>query len=197
MLMVVSKKSPNGNAVISLPLWKYRKFGITATWQNIFMLAYGPDLKAHRDSDDFDFNNPYLRITRFYSLFDGNALLTDPVVFLERLHKKAFRYGRILPRNILAILQRLLPEYLQVETADWTQKTCDMRLEWMGLSQWQRRMMIPILDAFPKSFDPLKTPGLILLDRPSRFCTAKRFPDWIKLMEVRSPLIEIPRQYPA
>jgi len=155
-----------------------------------FLLAYGPDLKAHSGSDDFDFNNPYLRITRFYSLFDGNALLTDPVVFLERLHKKTFRYGRILPRNILAILQRLLPEYLQVETADWTQKTCDMRLEWMGLSQWQRRMMIPILDAFPKSFDPLKTPGLILLDRPSRFCTAKRFPDWIKLMDELLPQMQ-------
>jgi hypothetical protein len=53
-----------------------------------FMLAYGPDIKAHRDSDDFDFNNPYLRISRFYSLFDGDALLTDPVVFLEHLHKK-------------------------------------------------------------------------------------------------------------
>jgi len=162
-----------------------------------FMLAYGPDLKAHRDSDDFDFNNPYLRITRFYSLFDGDAPLTDPVVFLERLHKKAFRYGRILPRNTLAILQRLLPEYLHVETAGWTQKTCDMRSEWMGLSQWQRRMMIPILDTcrhlldtFPKSFDPFKTPGLILLDRPSRFCTAKRFPDWIKLMDEMLPQMQ-------
>jgi hypothetical protein len=29
--------------------------------------------------------------------------------------------------------------------------------------------MPPLLDAFPKSFDPLKTPGLIPLDRPSRF----------------------------
>ena len=54
--------------------------------------------------------------------------------------------------------------------------------------------MIPILDAcrhlldaFPKSFDPMKTPGLILLDRPSRFCTAKRFPDWIKLMDELMP----------
>ena len=25
-----------------------------------FMLAYGPDLKPHRDSDDFEFNNPFL-----------------------------------------------------------------------------------------------------------------------------------------
>jgi hypothetical protein len=162
-----------------------------------FMLAYGSDIQAHRGSDDFDFNNPYLRITRFYSLFDGDALLTDPVVFLEYLHKKAFRYGRILPRNTLAILQRLLPEYLHVDTAGWNQKTCDMRSEWMSLSQWQRRMMIPILDAcrhlldaFPKSFDPLKTPGLILLDRPSRFCTAKRFPNWIKLLDELLPQMQ-------
>jgi hypothetical protein len=161
------------------------------------MLAYGPDLKPHRDSDDFDFNNPFLRITRFYSLFDGNALLTDPVSFLERLHKKAFRYGRILPRNLLAILKRLLSEYLQIETADWHQKACDMRFEWMRLSQWQRRMMIPILDAcrhlldaFPKSFDPLKTPGLILLDCPNRFCTAKRFPDWIRLLDKLLPRMQ-------
>jgi hypothetical protein len=176
------------------PIMEIQKVRNHSNLAKHFMLAYGPDLKAHRDSDDFDFNNPFLRITRFYSLFDGNALLTDPVVFLERLHKKAFRYGRILPRNILATLQRLLPEYLHVETAGWDQKTCDMRFEWLGLSQWQRRMMIPILDAcrhlldaFPKSFGPLKTPGLILLDRPSRFCTAKRFPDWIKLMDELLP----------
>ena len=95
---------------------------------------------------------------------------------------------------------RCLPhisEYLHVEAAGWTQKTCDMRSEWMGLTQWQRRMLIPILDAcrhlldaFPKSFDPLKTPGLILLDRPSRFCTAKRFPDWVKLMDELLPQMQ-------
>ena len=166
------------------PILEIQKIRDHCNLAKYFMLAYGPDLKPHRDSDDFDFNNPFLRITRFYSLFDGNALLTDPVSFLERLHKKAFRYGRILPRNLLAILQRLLPEYLQVDTADWNQKTCNMRFKWMRLSQWQRRMIIPILDAcrhlldaFPKSFDPLKTPGLILLDRPNHFCTAKRLPD--------------------
>ena len=99
------------------------------------MLAYGPDLKVHRDSDDFEFNNPFLRITRFYTLFDRNALLTDPVVFLERLHKKAFRYGRILPRNILATLQRLLPEYLQIETAHGTKKAVICELSgWVYLS---------------------------------------------------------------
>ena len=176
------------------PVMDIRKMRDHSNLAKHFMLAYGPELKPHRDSDDFEFNNPFLRITRFYSLFDGSALLTDPVSFLELLHKKAFRYGRILPRNLLSILQRLLPEHLQIETADWNQKTCDMRLKWIQLSQWQRRMIIPILDAcrhlldaFPKSFDPLKTPGLILLDRPNRFCTAKRFPDWIKLMDELLP----------
>jgi len=176
------------------PIMEIQKIRDHSVLAKHFMLAYGPDLKAHRDSDDFDFNNPYLRITRFCSLFDGNALLTDPVVFLERLHKKAFRYGRIPPRNLMAILQRLLPKYLQVESAGWNHKTCDMRFEWMGLSPWQRRMMIPILDAcrhlldaFPTSFDPLKIPGLVLLDRPHRFCTAKRFPDWIQLIDELLP----------
>jgi hypothetical protein len=179
------------------PIMEIQKIRDHSNFAKHFMLAYGPDPKAHRDSDDFDFNNPYLRITRFNSLFDGNALLTDPVVFLERLHKKALRYGRILPQNLLAILQRLLPEYLQIQAAGWNQKTCDMRSEWMGLSQWQRRMLIPVLDAcrhlldaFPRSFDPLKTPGLILLDCPSRFCTAKRFPDWIKLMDELLPQMQ-------
>ena len=179
------------------PIMEIQKIRDHSNLAKHFMVAYGPDPKAHMGSDDFDFNNPFLRITRFHSLFDGDALLTDPVVFLERLHKKVFRYGRILPRNILATLQRLLAEYLHVETAGWNQKTCGMRFEWMGLSQWQKRMMIPILDvcrhlldAFPKSFDPLKIPGLILLDRPNRFCTAKRFPDWIKLMDELLPQMQ-------
>jgi hypothetical protein len=65
--------------------------------------------------------------------------------------------GAVIQFNapIRTLLHQRPPEYLQVETAGWSQKTCDMRLEWMGLSQWQRRMMIPILDAFPKGFDPL------------------------------------------
>ena len=179
------------------PILEIQKIRDHSNLAKHFMMAYGPDVKVHKDSDDFDFNNPFLRITRFYSLFDRNARLTDPAVFLERLHKKALRYGRIPPRNLLAILQRLLPEYLHVETAGWNQKTCDMRLEWIGLSQWQKRMMVPILDAcrhlldaFPRSFDPLKTPGLILLDRPSRFCTIKRFPDWIKLMDELLPRMQ-------
>jgi len=179
------------------PIMNIRKMRDNSSLAKHFMLAYGPDPKPHRDSDDFDFNNPFQRITRFYSLFDKNALLTDPVVFLERLHKKTFRYGRILPRNLLATLQRLLAEYLQVETVEWNQKTCDMRVEWMRLPQWQRRMMIPILDAcrhlldaYPKSFDPLKLPGLILLDCPNRFCTAKRFPDWIRLLDELLPRMQ-------
>ncbi|MCP4624988.1 MAG: hypothetical protein GY850_15895 [bacterium] len=176
------------------PIMEIQKIQDHSNLAKHFMLAYGPDPKPHRDSDDFDFNNPFLRITRFYSLFDGKALLTDPVVFLERLHKKAFRYGRVPPRNLMAILQRLLAKYLQVEVAGWNQKTCDMRFEWLRLSQWQRRMMIPILDAcrhlldaFPLSPDPLKKPGLVLLDRPHRFCTAKRFPDWIQLFDELLP----------
>ena len=159
-----------------------------------FMLAYGPEPKAHRDSDDFEFNNPFLRITRFHSLFDSNALLTDPVVFLERLHQKSFRYGRLRSRNVLEILQRLLAEYLQVETDGWNQKNCDMRFEWMRLLTWQRRMILPILDAcrhlldaFPKRFEPLNMPGLTLLDRPYRFCTAKRFANWIRLLDELLP----------
>ncbi len=68
-----------------------------------FMFAYGPDPMPLRDSNDFAFNNPFLRITRFCSIFDGNALLTDPVVFLERLHKKKLRYGRILLKNLLVM----------------------------------------------------------------------------------------------
>jgi len=179
------------------PIMDIQKMRDNSSLAKHFMLAYGPDPKPHRDSDDFDFNNPFQRITRFYSLFDENALLTDPVVFLERLHKKTFRYGRILPRNLLAILQGLLAEYLQVETGEWNQKTCDMRFEWMRLSQWQRRMMTPILDAcrhlldaYPKSFDPLKMPGLILLDCPNRFCTAKRFPDWIRMLDELLPRMQ-------
>ena len=179
------------------PIMDIRKMRDNSSLAKHFMLAYGPDPKSHRDSDDFDFNNPFQRVTRFYSLFDETALLTDPVVFLELLHKKTFRYGRILPRILLSILQRLLAEYLQVETGEWNQKTCDMRFEWMRLSQWQRRMMIPILDAcrhlldaYPKSYDPLKMPGLILLDCPNRFCTAKRFPDWIRMLDELLPRMQ-------
>jgi len=73
----------------------------------LFSLAFGPELHAHEGSDDFEFTNPNFRVTRYSSLFDPEALVTDPVRFLERLHYRAVRSGRFPAKQSLESICQL------------------------------------------------------------------------------------------
>ncbi|MBL0700081.1 MAG: hypothetical protein JJV92_04285, partial [Desulfosarcina sp.] len=172
------------------------KISESSNFSNYFLLAYGPELTHHNNTDDFDFNNPYLRITRFYSLFDKEMPLTDPVAFLKQLQHRV-RYKRIPPSRIMDTLCDLLAKYLEIDTQNWMKPHCNFRKKWSGLYSWQKRMLLPvldacrhILDAFPKDKNLLEMPGVILLHRPDIFCTEKNFASWINLMDSLFPNIQ-------
>ena len=156
-----------------------------------FLLAYGSELHAHDETDDFSFTNPFFRVTRFHSLFNRNALLTDPVAFLKRLHYRAIRAARYPAIQTMQCFVELFKEYLGIDTERWMNKTCEFGQEWSRLYLWQRRVLLPILDAtrhlmdaFPRSGKPLEMPGLLLLDRPDRLCTERSFARWITLVDL-------------
>lgn len=161
------------------------------------LLGYGDRWRTRSDRDPFDFSDPFHRNSRFHSLFSPVAPITDPVAFLDRLHYKAIRCARFPAQQTLERVCRLFSAHLGIETRPWLEKLCDFDLQWQTLRSWQRRIAQPILDsvrhivdATPRSGIPLDRPGIMLVDRPDRFCTAKTFPDWVNLMDCLMPAMQ-------
>ena len=155
-----------------------------------FSLAYGPQLRPHRGTDDFNFTSPHFRVSRLASLFDAAARVTDPVEFLGRLHYRAVRCGRLPARNSLQRLRSLCSDHLGVESAPWLDKKCDFSAVWRSLQSWQQRALLPaldamrhVMDAHPHRATPLDAPGVVLFDRPDRFCATRIFASWVTLMD--------------
>jgi hypothetical protein len=174
----------------SIPFGKLRLgTGNTA----FFFVAYGQD-PVPLKKDRFDFIDPFFRITRFHSLFIQNAPITDPAAFLTRLHYRGIQKGRFPAKKTMKALCDGFGELLGIDTVSWLQETCDFKTEWEKLRPWQQRAVLPImdaarhmLDAFPRSGEPLKAPALMLLDRPDRFSTEKGFSRWLTLVDALFP----------
>jgi hypothetical protein len=156
----------------------------------LFSLAFGSELHAHDGTDDFEFTSPNFRVTRYSSLFDSGALVTDPVRFLQRLHYRAIRSGRFPAKQSLESLCHSFDDYLDIDTGSWREKEWDAYGAWQTLSPWQQRAALPaidaarhMMDAFSKSGTPLKMPGVMLFERPDRYCTAQHFPAWCTMMD--------------
>ena len=184
---------------------RYLSFGIdirtmyhTTSLNKYLLLAYGPELKSHDKTDDFDFNNPFIRVTRFHSIFNKNARLTDPVAFLKTLHYRGIKYKRHPPRNMLRTICSLFHDWLEIDTSMWMEKHCNYQQEWAKLGGWQKRPILPLLDicrhlldAFPRKPYPLNMPGVVLLNRPDLLCTPKRLTLWLTLMDLLLPRMQI------
>ncbi len=174
--------------------------------RKFFSLAYGPKLRSHVGTDDFEFNDFCFRANRLSSLFDPNAAVTDPVEFLSRLNYKATRCGRFPAKHTLQSLCSLFAQHLSIDTGRWKNQSCDFHRIWQELKPWQQRAALPalhaarhLMDAFPKSASPLQMAGVILIDRPSQYCSNQRFPSWINLLDRLLPeiqfLITLPDRY--
>jgi len=172
------------------------KHGTGHSW--LFILGYGTGLTHHQATDDFDFNNPFFRVTHFHSLFHDAAPLTDPVEFLTIIHYRGVKKGRNAPFHVLERLARLFHEHLAVRSENWLTRECDFKEQWAALDSWQRRAILPILDAarhllfgFQKHVAPLDIPFVLLFDRPDLCCEGDRFPRWLKLMDAVFPAIQV------
>lgn len=174
-----------------------RKPAIGSGNSRYFVLGYGSRFTAHRGTDDFDFNDPFFRIRRFASLFCGNAPLTDPVAFLHRLHYKAVRISRYPAIRTYRKLCDLCSAHLDLDTRPWLEKECDVEDAWQKLRIWQKRILVPVLDAVRHVLDaspfrgtPLNMQGLMLLDRPDLVTPLKFFPRFIRLLDSLFPQMQ-------
>lgn len=172
------------------------KHGIGDSW--LFFLGYGADLTHHDGTDDFDFTDPVFRITRFRSLFLHSSPLTDPVEFLTKLQYRGVRHKRKAPMHVLERLARLLQQHLAIPTESWLTLECDFRHQWLSLAPWQRRAILPILDAarhllaaYQQHMAPLDIPCLVLFDRPDQFCPENLFSRWARLIDALFPAMQV------
>ena len=162
-----------------------------------FLLGYGSRIVCHDQTDDFEFRDPNFRVTRFYSLFDHRAPLTDPVAFLQRLSYRALSAARFPAQWTLQRISGLIGNYLDVDTSVWRVKGNDFVSTWSGLRPWQQRSLGLILDAVRNAIDaspyvgkPLEIMGLMLLDRPDRLCPERIFPSFIRLLDKLFPAMQ-------
>ena len=162
---------------------------------SFFMLGYGPTHTL--GNDDFEFNNPLFRQTRFRSLFEPDAPITHPVAFLTNIHYKGIKRGREPRKMALRMLARALAQHLDLPTSDWLHKICDFATAWSLATPEMQCMATPILDmtrhlfdAFPKVYEPMHMPGLVLIDRPDRFCSPSKFQVWMNLLDSLFPHLQ-------
>ncbi len=168
------------------------------------LLGYGPLLQPHEGTDTYDFRDPLHRVTRFHSLFSPLAALTDPVAFLQRLQYKGILRSRFPARDTLLRLARLLKQFLAIDTDSWPERSCRFEDEWRRMRPWQKRGALPVLDAArhlvdasPFSGHPLQTPGVLLLDRPDVYVTARHLPPWLTLVDRLLPRMQCILTLPA
>lgn len=174
--------------------------------QGFFSLAYGANLQIDIGNQPLDFSDPNFRIKRYASLFDSEALLTDPIQLLQRIHYRGISCGRFPAKRSLQKLCSSLLKYFELDTSAWLEKNVDFEQLWNRLYSWQQRSLILLLDtmrhlmdAFPNSGQPLGMPGVMVCSAPFRHCTEKYFTNWIKLIDHLFPqlqfIITLPQKY--
>ena len=168
------------------------------------VFAYGAVPLAHAGSDDFDFTDPYYQLRRVHSLFSEKALLTDPEAFLNNLHYRGVGRRRHMPEQILKNLQGLLQRHFHADTREWMDKNADLEQHWARLSSLQQVLLLPVIDgarhlhdALPSYANPLQFPGIMLLDRPDKYCPPEYFADWINLLDQLFPAMQFIVSVPA
>lgn len=161
-----------------------------------FLLGYGPELVPRR-REDFDFEDPFHRVSRFHAVLHPGASVTNPVAFLSRLHYKAVRITRFPAVQTLRRLSELLARQLQVDTSRWWDKACRFDREWEGLQPWQRRAALPLIDAVrhvidasPRMGHPLTAPGVVIMDRPDLLCPEGRFGEYMRIFDAILPQMQ-------
>ena len=161
------------------------------------LFAYGPRVKAHQGSDDFDFGDAFYQLRRIHPLFNPEAKLTDPVAFLTSLNYRGIRHKRYMPAQILQDMQRLFFQKLGLDTRQWMDKEVDFGSQWSKIPATLEQPMLIILDiarhlhdALPSCPNPLRFPGLVILDQPHTLCPRELFSQWIELLDALFPAVQ-------
>ena len=150
------------------------------------LLGYGNSIRASTDGFDFF---PDQRWRRCAGLFGSESGVTDPVAFLERLHRKSnYRDGRA--RAVLTRLQHGLSDWLGWDVAQSLEQE-KLEVRWRSTPRARRIPAMVALDIARHTFDaaarledsdPLRQPGVVLCDRMGAWCPAGHQAAFVRLL---------------
>ncbi len=162
-----------------------------------FLAAYGSKLISHKDTDDFDFNNIYMRLNRLTSLFDSKMPVTNPVEFFSSIQTSII-YKRLGASNTLKSLSDLENKWLNLNAHHRKHEKYSVDKRFKSFPPWKKRMLLPLidicrhmLDAFPRVPRPLDMPGVLLFCNPSAYCSSKHFVSWLHFVDELFPNLQV------
>ncbi len=179
------------------PLAKMGKPHLGAGNSGWLLLGYGHRIRAHVNTDSFNFADPHHRLKRFASLFDPEARLTDPLAFLERLHLKGVLYEKGRSLGFITRLNRELSEFLPIQPEAWLEKRHDFRADWQGLNPVQQTLATVVLDAARhlleasvRCVEPFHQSGVLVLDGIEDWCPPESIPGFLYLLDSMFPNLQ-------
>jgi hypothetical protein len=157
-------------------------------------MAYGPCRPALAYPGYHDFMDVSHRITRFRSLFDKRAGMTDEASFLDRLRYRC-RKGRLPAQRLMEVLRRLCEKHLKLDISTWPEADASPSV-WRLRPHRKDRALSIVLDsvrhaveASPHDMDPLAIPGVVLA-RLTNADIGKEIVPWLSLMDELFPCIQ-------
>jgi hypothetical protein len=161
------------------------------------VLGYGSQVQPHAGTDCFDILLDQ-RLKRCAGLFDPEARLTDPVIWLQRLYYKGkYRKGRA--GALLARLSADWRTWLGGELEEWLERSTDFEARWRAIPAADRAPLTVALDIARHAFDastrlgvsdPLLQFGVVLLDRPDVWCDSSRQVRFFALLDALFPQLQ-------
>jgi hypothetical protein len=99
---------------------------------------------------------------------------------------------------MLETLQHCIQAHLSIDTSEWMDKGADFFRKWARLPAWQQLMLLlpldaarHLYDALPSHPNPLKFPGIMILNRPDQLCPPEHFSSWISLLDELFPAMQM------
>jgi hypothetical protein len=97
----------------------------------------------------------------------------------------------------MKLLCGIFKEKFSIDTGLWVERGVDFQEQWERLNPWQKKLVIPIIDAIrhimdasPHNLKPLDREGVIIFASPQEFCREDMFTHWIETLDRLFPNIQ-------
>jgi hypothetical protein len=97
----------------------------------------------------------------------------------------------------MKLLCGIFKEKFSIDTGLWVERGVDFREQWQKLNPWQKKLVVPIIDAVrhimdasPHDLKPLDREGVIIFASPEESCREDMFTHWIEVLDRLFPNIQ-------